>query len=302
MQPLAVVGNVNVDMILGPAAPWPLPGSEIMVEHSELRVGGSAANSALTWKGLGAAFQFVANTGNDLYGAWMRDQLVPQSEGWTVSDGPSTVSVGITHPDGERTFFTNTGHLLDLGWQEVRDGIDWPALAGGWLLLCGTFLTPRLARDLPELFAHCQARNVRVALDTGWPPEGWEGDTRRRAGDWLRGTDCLLVNEAEATALSGQRDPRLAGEALLDKLRPDGMVVVKIGPGGALVFQGAAEIRAAAPEVRVVDTIGAGDVFNASFLKSLAEGHSLDEAATQGVRTASYAISTFPRSYDAGPG
>ncbi|SDL12327.1 carbohydrate kinase family protein [Aliiruegeria lutimaris] len=298
MLPLAVVGNVNVDLILGPAAPWPIPGSEIIVDHSDLRVGGSAANSALTLEALGADFQFVANTGADFYGAWMRDELAPRSAGWTIADGQSTVSVGITHPDGERTFFTNTGHLLELGWPEVRDGIDWPALADGWLLLCGIFLSPRMSRDFAALSDHCRRHSVRVALDTGWPPEGWEGETRDSARGWLPGTDCLLVNEAEAAALSGQADPRLAGRALLCEMPPDGIVVVKLGPDGALVFSETEEIRVPAPAVRVVDTIGAGDVFNAGFLKALADGCSLTEATKRGVRTASRAISTFPRSYD----
>ena len=47
MRPLAVIGNVNVDLIMGPAAPWPQPGTEIIVDHDELRVGGSAGNAAL---------------------------------------------------------------------------------------------------------------------------------------------------------------------------------------------------------------------------------------------------------------
>lgn len=38
MKPLAVIGNVNVDLILGPTAPWPKPGTEIIVDHDELRV------------------------------------------------------------------------------------------------------------------------------------------------------------------------------------------------------------------------------------------------------------------------
>ncbi len=55
MQPLVVLGNVNVDLILGPVAPWPQVGIEIFVPHDELRVGGSAGNTALAWAGLGVA-------------------------------------------------------------------------------------------------------------------------------------------------------------------------------------------------------------------------------------------------------
>ena len=42
MRPLAVIGNVNVDLILGPTAPWPRAGTEIIVDHDDLRVGGQA--------------------------------------------------------------------------------------------------------------------------------------------------------------------------------------------------------------------------------------------------------------------
>ena len=39
LRPLAVIGNVNVDLIVGPVAPWPTAGTEISVDHDELRVG-----------------------------------------------------------------------------------------------------------------------------------------------------------------------------------------------------------------------------------------------------------------------
>ena len=63
MKPIAVIGNVNVDLILGPAAPWPQPGTEIIVDHDELRVGGCAGNSALTLKALGVPFALAASIG-----------------------------------------------------------------------------------------------------------------------------------------------------------------------------------------------------------------------------------------------
>jgi len=40
MRPLAVIGNVNVDLIVGPVAPWPKAGTETVVDHDELRVCG----------------------------------------------------------------------------------------------------------------------------------------------------------------------------------------------------------------------------------------------------------------------
>ena len=92
-----------------------------------------------------------------------------------------------------------------------------------------------------------------------------------------------------------------AAEALLPRLRPGGVVVTKRGPGGALAHGAGGTVeRAPAPQVDVVDTIGAGDVFNAGFLMGLAAGRPLGAALCDGTRLASRAVSTSPRSYAAG--
>ena len=66
-----VVGNVNVDMIMGPLAPWPRHGTECLLPYYELRVGGSAGNAALAFKGLGADPFLVTNVGSDLFADWL---------------------------------------------------------------------------------------------------------------------------------------------------------------------------------------------------------------------------------------
>ena len=38
---VVIIGNVNVDMIMGPQAPWPQPGTEVVLPDYELRPGGS---------------------------------------------------------------------------------------------------------------------------------------------------------------------------------------------------------------------------------------------------------------------
>lgn len=296
--PLAVVGNVNVDLVLGPVAPWPVAGSEVVVDHDELRIGGSAANSAFALHALGAAFQVAANTGDDLYGQWMRDGLVPYSASWPVTEGASTVSVGVTHPNGERTFLTTRGHLPKLSWAEVEAVIDWDQLAGGWLLLCGAFLTDDLARDYDLLFDRAALLGIRVALDTGWPPEGWNAQTLERARHWIGRSGCLLVNEVEAASLTDGKTGQDALDALQAMMPGDGIAVIKRGAEGASIAQGRADaFHSAAPEVPVLDTIGAGDVFNAAFLFALSNGLDHREAVELGVKTASLAISTSPRRY-----
>lgn len=297
MKPIAVIGNVNVDLILGPATPWPQPGTEIIVDHDELRVGGCAGNSALTLKALGAPFALAASIGSDRFGAWLAEEFGEQSERWRRHPENTTISVGITHPDGERTFFTTLGHLPHYGAADVLAVLDGEAHRDGYALFAGPFLMPRLAGEYDQLYDWADRFGIRVALDTGWPPAGWKPEVVSAAKGWLARSSIALFNEVETTSITGRNDVRDAARAMLD-LMPEGAVaVVKRGPHGALAASAAGLVEVAAPEVKVIDTIGAGDVFNAGFLAALAAGQSLEDSLAAGTATASLAVSTYPRRY-----
>lgn len=299
MKPLTVIGNVNADLIMGPAAPWPKPGTEIILDHDELRVGGSAGNAALAWMGMGVEFSIAANTGNDVFGTWLAEAFGSHGAAMPVHPGSTTLSVGIVHPDGERTFFTTRGHLVHFSLADVLAALKGRDLSGGYGLLCGSFLTDRLVADYDRLFDWADGQGLSLALDTGWPSDGWTGANREAVRGWLGRCRIALFNEVESTTLTDTADAVAAAHAMR-ALMPEGSVaVVKCGPGGAVAVDAAGQLhRAAAPEVTVVDTIGAGDVFNAGFLAALAAGRPVGESLEAGVRTASRAISTHPRSYE----
>ena len=299
MRPLAVIGNVNVDLILGPADPWPTPGTEIMVEYDELRVGGSAGNAALTWEGLGLDFQIAANIGNDQFGAWLRQGFGKHSARWPVAPMGTTLSVGITHPNGERTFFTTRGHIAALSWLDVVTTLDTERLKGGSAILCGSFLTDALVAQYDELFDWADANDIRIALDTGWPIDGWTEANRIKTCGWLARCHIALFNEVETTRLASSVEPAEAAHKLKALMPKHAIVVVKRGPDGALAVGSDDKLVSVnAPLVPVADTIGAGDVFNAAFLAALANGGTLEQSVEAGVRVASKAISTVPRRYD----
>lgn len=298
MRPLAVIGNVNVDLILGPAAPWPKAGTEIIVDHDELRVGGSAGNSALAWQALGVEFEIAANIGSDQFGRWLAEAFGHRSEKWSVRPERTTLSVGITHPDGERTFFTTTGHLPRFSLEDVFAVIDGERLRGGCALLCGAFLTDDLTKEYGAFFDWAERHDITVALDTGWPLDGWTEENCVATRAWLSRSGIALLNEVEATTLAGIADPIEAAREIRSHMPEGAIVVVKRGSDGATAIgSDGLPVSVAAPFVKVVDTIGAGDVFNAAFLAALADGKSLASCLTAGTEVASRAISTLPRNY-----
>lgn len=298
MKPLAVIGNVNVDLIMGPAAPWPQPGTEIIVDHNELRVGGAAGNTALAWMALDTPFTIAANIGDDQFGRWLQGEFGARGAAWPARPEGTTISVGITHPDGERTFFTTKGHLPHFSLADTQALLGASTLDGGYALLCGSFLTDALTRDYDPLFDWLDTQGASAALDTGWPLDGWTEANCAATRAWLGRCRLALMNEIETTTLTGVADPIGAARALKAIMPEGAIVVVKRGPEGAIALDADGALhKAAAPKVNVIDTIGAGDVFNAGFLDALAREKSLTACLEAGVTIASRAVSTFPRSY-----
>jgi sugar/nucleoside kinase (ribokinase family) len=89
----------------------------------------------------------------------------------------------------------------------------------------------------------------------------------------LQAVDLFLPNASEAMHLTGAASPK---EALRILARYSPRVVVKQGAQGALSAAGEEQLSAEAiPVEAVIDTTGAGDCFNAGFLRSFLRGDDL---------------------------
>ena len=108
-QRLTIIGDIGVDLVLGPVSGWPQPGTETLMDRSEMRAGGSAGNAALAVSYLGGHSRLLSVVGSDDLGSWLRDQLRGLGASLDVCDAPTTLSVGLIHTWGERTFFTTRG-------------------------------------------------------------------------------------------------------------------------------------------------------------------------------------------------
>lgn len=279
---LAVVGNVNVDLLVWPASEVPPPGAEHAVERIDLRVGGAAAVAGAALARLGADAIVVGCVGDDALGTVAMDDLrgygVDTRYVRRIPGSATGTSVAFEAPGRDRSFLISLASLAEFEPSMVPDA----ALRASFVLFCGYFNLPSLrGRPTAGFLRRTKEAGGTTLLDTGWDHDDWPEATRDEIRRLLPLVDVFVPNEVEAERLTGESDPLTAARSLAGL--SEGWTVVKLGREGCVAAGPDGEVhRVPAPSVEVVDTTGAGDAFNAGLLMAL----SADEAWPDALRTA----------------
>lgn len=103
--------------------------------------------------------------------------------------------------------------------------------------------------------------------------------------------DPLVVNEHEAALLLGGQlaDDCATTARQLPELGPRS-VVITLGAKGALCFDGSGATFVPAPDIKPVDTTGAGDAFNGAPVARMADGDELPAATRHAARAGNTAV------------
>ncbi len=291
---LLVVGDLGVDLVVGPLERWPQPGTEMIVNRHEMRVGGSAGNAALAVGYLGGKAKLISSVGNDVLAQWVRTQIAHLDVAVYECTAPMSLSVGVVHPRNERTFLTTRGHLDDTTLEHIRERIP-PANGRSIALLSGVFLMPKLREHYSELLRHLRALGYEIAIDSGWPDGGWTPAIRTEFADWLTQCDHLLLNENETLGVTGCEDVDEALLRLSAWAPATATIVAKLGPEGAKAAFGRQIVSHRTEALEVFDVVGAGDAFNAGYLLACNSDNGTRDRLAAGCRAAARIICKFPR-------
>ena len=290
---VAVIGDVNVDLeIVLPATG--VEGSEHAHSDPMLSGGGSAANAAAALSGLGVATRFVGTVGSDVYGVAATKSLADagvDTSRLRVVDGGTTVLVLVVVPlGGERLIYVwppRGGAHLDLGVEDAVDGVE----GVSWLHVSGIALRGQpAAGSILAAMGAARSAGAVVSLDVNLRLEnwGWESDFRATIAEAVQRSDVVFGGAAdELCPLSDVADPVQAVTGLATTNR---LVVGRLGAGGAIAHDGDRLYRAEGHAVEVVDTVGAGDAFDAGFIASRMRGESIDTALRYANGTAALTV------------
>jgi sugar/nucleoside kinase (ribokinase family) len=289
---VVVIGDANVDL----EVTIPSPQGHDLQDNPEPRLfgGGSAANTAAALARLGVPCRFVGTVGDDLYGRFAIADLAAagvdtQALTMTASD-PTVMVIAVIRPGGERLIYvwppTGGAHGA------VSPDAAVAAVAGAtWLHVSGICLRVSPAAEaLLAAMEGARAAGVPVSFDLNLRLENWGWD------DGFRDTVMAAVEHADVVVgggadeigmLAGLSDPVQAARSLIHDER---LVIARLGAGGAVVCSSKGEVVVPGLAVDVVDTVGAGDAFDAGFIAARLRGLGVPEALRWGNAVAAFTI------------
>jgi sugar/nucleoside kinase (ribokinase family) len=268
---VSVVGELNLDLIL-----YGLPEKlELEREHLakslSITLGSSSAIFAHNLACLGNKVGFSSGIGNDSLGEICKERLaeakVDLSE---VKKFPGKITgLTIILPQGAgRYILTYPGTMHDLKFQDLNFAY---ILAAKHLHVSSYFLQTGLRRDFAELFRRAKESGLTTSFDTNDDPEDrWSDDVQ----DMLRYVDVFLPNESEACKITKAEDLDAAARILSKQVS---LLVVKRGARGGVAWRGDEKIVAPAVTATAIDSVGAGDSFDAGFVHQFIRGAAVQD-------------------------
>jgi len=270
---VVVVGELNVDLILNNIDSFPEMGKEKLAGNMDMILGSSSAIFASNLSSLGAKVAFIGKIGTDSFGDLVLESLEKKGVDTKMIIRDPALATGATiilNFGEDRAMVTHPGamdHLMidDVSEEYLRNAQH--------LHFSSAFLQPGIKKDLSHLFKMAKNLGLTTSLDSQWDPaEKWDLDLK----NILPYINVLLPNQKEAIFLT---DSKNIDQALntLDTFGSE-IVAVKMDNQGSLVRQNGNNNKLPAfLNKDVVDSIGAGDSFNAGFIFKYIQGKDLNE-------------------------
>jgi sugar/nucleoside kinase (ribokinase family) len=243
--------------------------------------GGSAGNTMAGIASLGGKGGYIGKVRDDLLGEVFRHDITAigvRFDTQAATEGPGTARCLImVTPDRQRTMATYLGACVDLGPEDIDEGLIGAAQVTyleGYL-----FDPPRAQHAFRSAAAAAHRAGRQVALSLSDPfCVGRHREAFRElvAGD----VDILFANEAEICSLYETDSFDAAAAAVRGHVAV--AALTRSEKGSLVIGQGEAHVVPAVPVQHVVDTTGAGDLYAAGFLYGLTRGLKLPTCGALG--------------------
>jgi fructokinase len=249
-------------------------------------LGGAPANGCFRLQTLGHAAVLVSRVGDDEIGKKALEILENNGVNISYVQVDKTVPTGTVDvtlsPEGNASYVINRGVAYD----QIELTPALKALAPQVAAICfGTLIqrTP-VSRNTLMRILDAAPQAVKI-LDINLRKDCYSLET---VSESLKRADIVKLNDSEAEVLASMLDipiPNLRSfaDALMSRFDIKVCLITK-GANGVFGRSQTEECDLPGIQVKVADTIGSGDAFNAAFIHAYLEGHSLVDCCTAGNR------------------
>ncbi|TIV23612.1 MAG: carbohydrate kinase, partial [Mesorhizobium sp.] len=242
-------------------------------------VGGAVFNSAIALGRLGAPAGFFSGLSSDLFGGQFRDALGASKVSSTyahTSPRPTTLAfVRLTNGQATYTFYdeNTAGRMLTIE-DLPKLGTEIEAMLFGAISLIS-----EPAGSAYEEFMRREHESRVMMLDPNIRPNFIPDKAKhlRRIREMMAMADIVKLSDEDLKWFDEAGSHEDVVRNWLD--RGPKLIVVTHGSEGAVGYSKAHKVTVMPQKVKVVDTVGAGDTFNAGILASLHEQGLLTKAA-----------------------
>lgn len=276
-----VVGELNVDLIFnGLGKKLPEVGKEIIASEMTLTLGSSSAILAANLSVLGPKVSFIGKVGKDNFADLVLDSLsdkgVDISNIIKTNEHKTGITVACSY-ENDRAMVTHPGAMDHLTIDDIKPEVLKQAKH---LHMSSVFFQNGLKPNIYDLFKMAKEAGLTTSFDPQWDPaERWDVDLNAL----LPHVDVFLPNIVELQYLTGTESREQALKNIADVAN---IVVVKDGTNGSYLWTTSEQLHQNIfrnPDV--VDTIGAGDSFNAGFISKFIQKESIHSCMEFGALT-----------------
>ncbi|CAH1775311.1 unnamed protein product [Owenia fusiformis] len=193
---------------------------------------------------------------------------------------PTSICI-INQQNGSRTILHHNKDLPELSCEEFK---QFPLDSGiKWIHFEGRPNTDQIV----GMLQHVETYNKSLGVNQPRIVTSVEFEKKREFSPIETFPDYLFISKEHAQ-FHGLKSKEQAVEFFVSKIKPSASVICAWSEDGAIaITKDSSPVTSAIfPPPKVIDTLGAGDTFNAATISALSKGHSLKDSITYGCKIA----------------
>jgi ribokinase len=281
---IMIIGSSNFDIILR-VGNIPVVGETILSSSMETGFGGKGANQAFTVKKIGGGVDYLTCIGDDIFGQLYQKEFADNGFDMdyikTIKNNSNGLAIITVDESGSNSIVVYPGTSKSLTKEIIKENFE--------IIMSHDIIMTQLEIPVETAEYIAETKTAKTIFILNPSPV----DKKYDYSGILKKVDILMPNEVELAQLSGMAinelpDVRKASEKMLSAGVKN--MVVTLGKKGVFVKNRDIDVYIEAPDVKVVDTSGAGDAFAGAFMFEYSKTKDIVKAARYANKVATISV------------